>query len=72
MPMSERETPGSKEQFRSDVQVDVQAQQETVVTQFLSLHSGLLSANPPAVSRLTVFARAMFCGLHGKLCDLET
>ena len=46
--------------------------QETVVTQFQSLHSGLLSSYPPPVSRLIVFARAVFLWLHGKLGDLET
>ena len=62
----------SKVQFLADVQVDVQAQQETVVTQFQSLHSGPLSGYPPAVSKLIVFGRAVFLWLHGKLGDQET
>ena len=68
----QRKTPGSKVQFLAYVQVGVQAQQETVVTQFQSLHSGPLSSYPPAVSRLIVFARAVLLWLHGKLGDLET
>lgn len=67
----QKETAGSKAQFLAGVQLNVQTQQETVMTQFQWLHSGPLSSYSPAVSRLVVFARAAFLWLHGKLGDLE-